>query len=220
MVTQLINGKIFTPTGWVENGSVIIKDHYIKDILNHSNRLTMVDRVIDAEGAYVLPGGIDMHVHGGGGRDFMETSADAFMTAVEAHRSHGTTSIFPTLSSSTTEMISDAAVTCEKLMEDPMNGILGLHLEGPYFNPKMAGGQMRENIRVADPQRIRAPRRGIPLHQALGLGARAAGFRRVRPLSPFKRHRRRSRPHSRTARRRRAGLPRRLLAGSLTTMTP
>ena len=151
MVTQLINGKIFTPTGWVENGSVIIKDHYIKDILNHSNRLTMVDRVIDAEGAYVLPGGIDMHVHGGGGRDFMETSADAFMTAVEAHRSHGTTSIFPTLSSSTTEMISDAAVTCEKLMEDPMNGILGLHLEGPYFNPKMAGGQMRENIRIADP---------------------------------------------------------------------
>ena len=152
MRTQILNGKIFTPNGWIDNGSVLIKDSTILDVLNHSNRLSMADNVIDAEGAYVLPGGIDIHVHGGGGRDFMETSEDAFVTAVEAHRAHGTTSIFPTLSSSTAEMICDASVTCEKLMLDPMSGVLGLHLEGPYFNPKMAGGQLRENIRVPDPQ--------------------------------------------------------------------
>ena len=152
MRTQILNGKIFTPNGWIENGSVLIKDSTILDVLNHSNRLSMADNVIDAEGAYVLPGGIDIHVHGGGGRDFMETSEDAFVTAVEAHRAHGTTSIFPTLSSSTAEMICDASVTCEKLMLDPMSGVLGLHLEGPYFNPKMAGGQLRENIRIPDPQ--------------------------------------------------------------------
>ena len=152
MRTQILNGKIFTPNGWIENGSVLIKDSTILDVLNHSNRLSMADNVIDAEGAYVLPGGIDIHVHGGGGRDFMETSEDAFVTAVEAHRAHGTTSIFPTLSSSTAQMICDASVTCEKLMLDPLSGVLGLHLEGPYFNPKMAGGQLRENIRIPDPQ--------------------------------------------------------------------
>ncbi|MDE6301170.1 MAG: N-acetylglucosamine-6-phosphate deacetylase [Muribaculaceae bacterium] len=152
MTTQILNGKVLTPNGWVENGSVLIKDSTISDVLNHSRRVAAADHVIDAEGGYVLPGGIDIHVHGGGGRDFMETDEEAFLTAVKAHRAHGTTSILPTLSSSTTEMIQDAAATCEKLMRDPMNGILGLHLEGPYFNIKMAGAQMPEIIRNPDPK--------------------------------------------------------------------
>jgi N-acetylglucosamine-6-phosphate deacetylase len=151
MLKQIINGKILTPAGWIDGGSVVIKDHLITDIY-HSNRLVQdVDEVIDARGGYVMPGGIDIHVHGGGGRDFMEGTPDAFLTAVEAHRRYGTTAILPTLSSSTLAMIRTAAITCEHLMQDPMNGIIGLHLEGPYFNPKMAGGQIPENIRIPDP---------------------------------------------------------------------
>lgn len=152
MLTQIINGKVFTPQGWVENGSVLIDGTKIKSILNHSNKVEGVEKVIDAKGSYVLPGGVEIHVHGGGGRDFMECTEEAFMTAVEAHRAHGTTSIFPTLSSSTVPMIREAAATCEKLMADPMTGVLGLHLEGPYFNPKMAGGQLPENIKVPKPE--------------------------------------------------------------------
>ena len=152
MLTQIINGKVFTPQGWVEDGSVLIDGTKIKSILNHSNKVEGVEKVIDAKGSYVLPGGVEIHVHGGGGRDFMECTEEAFMTAVEAHRAHGTTSIFPTLSSSTVPMIREAAATCEKLMADPMTGVLGLHLEGPYFNPKMAGGQLPENIKVPKPE--------------------------------------------------------------------
>ena len=142
MITQIINGRILTPHGWLEGGSVLIKDTRIEAVLNHNNRVAEADKVIDAKGAYVLPGGIDIHVHGGGGRDFMEGTEEAFVTAVEAHRKHGTTSILPTLSSSTVPMIREALATCDKLMADPMSGVLGLHLEGPYFNPKMAGAQM------------------------------------------------------------------------------
>lgn len=152
MKTQIINGKIFTPHGWVENGSVIIDGTRIQNILNHSNAIDGVDKVIDAQGAYVLPGGIDIHVHGGGGRDFMEGTEEAFVTAVEAHRKHGTTAILPTLSSSTVPMIQAALQTCDKLVADPMSGVLGLHLEGPYFNMKMAGGQLPENIKVPTPE--------------------------------------------------------------------
>ena len=155
MTTQIINGKVFTPHGWIEDGSVVIEDTRIKEILNHSNPLAGVDKVIDAKGSYVLPGGIDIHVHGGGGRDFMEGTEDAFVTAVEAHRKHGTTSIFPTLSSSTVPMIREALETCDKLVADPMSGVLGLHLEGPYFNMKMAGGQLPENIKVPTPEEYR-----------------------------------------------------------------
>lgn len=152
MLIQIKNGKILTPTGWIEGGSVLIENHKIKDVLKHAHDVDGADRIIDAKGAYVLPGGIDIHVHGGGGRDFMECTEDAFTAAVEAHRRHGTTSILPTLSSSTVPMIREAAETCGRLMEDPMSGVLGLHLEGPYFNPKMAGGQLPENIKVPIPE--------------------------------------------------------------------
>lgn len=152
MITQVINGRVFTPHGWIDNGSVLIDGTRIKRILNNSQPVEGVDKVIDAKGAYVLPGGVDIHVHGGGGRDFMEGTEEAFVTAVEAHRRHGTTSIFPTLSSSTVPMIREALATCDKLVADPMSGVLGLHLEGPYFNMKMAGGQMPENIKVPTPE--------------------------------------------------------------------
>lgn len=152
MLTQIINGKVFTPRGWVEDGSVLIEGTRIKEILNTSAPAPGVDKIIDAKGAYVLPGGIDIHVHGGGGRDFMEGTEEAFVTAVEAHRKHGTTSIFPTLSSSTVPMIRAALETCDKLVADPMSGVLGLHLEGPYFNLKMAGGQLPEYITPPIPE--------------------------------------------------------------------
>jgi N-acetylglucosamine-6-phosphate deacetylase len=152
MITQIINGKVLTPAGWVENGSVLIDGTRIKAVLKHANQVDGVDKVIDAKGGYVLPGGVDIHVHGGGGRDFMECTEDAFKVAVEAHRKHGTTSIFPTLSSSTVPMIREALATCDKLVADPMSGVLGLHLEGPYFNPKMAGGQLPENIKCPTPE--------------------------------------------------------------------
>ena len=152
MITQIINGRILTPHGWLKGGSILIRDSKIEAVLNHNNKVAEADKVIDAKGAYVLPGGIDIHVHGGGGRDFMEGTEEAFVTAIEAHRKHGTTSILPTLSSSTVPMIREALATCDKLMADPTNGVLGLHLEGPYFNPKMAGAQMPENIKVPTPE--------------------------------------------------------------------
>lgn len=150
--TQIYNGKILIPGGrWINGGSVIIKDDKIAEIYSHSRILDSVDKSINAGGGYILPGGIDLHVHGGGGRDFMEGTKEAFETAVAVHRRHGTTSIFPTLSSSSEQMIRDAAKTCTELMEDPKSGVLGLHLEGPYFQMSMAGGQIPEYIRIPSP---------------------------------------------------------------------
>ncbi len=57
MRTQIINGRVLTPMGWVDNGSVLIDDTKIVDVLNHSNPLADVDKVIDVKGGYVLPGG-------------------------------------------------------------------------------------------------------------------------------------------------------------------
>lgn len=147
MFKQIINGRILTPQGWLEGGSVIVEDGKIAEVSNNSFVIEGAE-VIDAKGCDIVPGGIEMHVHGGGGRDFMEGDEEAFRVAVDAHMQYGTTSIFPTLSSSTVPMIEKACETCTKLMSEPNSPILGLHLEGPYFNPKQAGAQIPEWIKA------------------------------------------------------------------------
>lgn len=140
MLKQIVNGHILTPKGWLEGGSVIIEDNKIKAVSNID--LHIVDaEIIDAKGCYVVPGGIDLHTHGGGGRDFIEGSEDAFRAAVNAHMKHGTTTIYPTLSSSTIPSIEAACQVCQKLMAEENSPVLGLHIEGSYINPKQAGAQ-------------------------------------------------------------------------------
>ena len=151
MLTQIINARILTPQGWLKDGSVIICDNKILEVTNCDLAIVGA-KIIDAKGMYIVPGGVEIHVHGGGSRDFMEGTEDAFRAAIKAHMQHGTTSIFPTLSSSTIPMIRAAAATTEKLMQEHNSPVLGLHLEGHYFNMKMAGGQMPENIKNPDPE--------------------------------------------------------------------
>lgn len=151
MLTQLINAKILTPQGWLKDGSVLMRDNKILEVTNCDLAVVGAD-LIDVKGMYVVPGGVEIHCHGGGGGDFMEGTEEAFRKAIDAHMKHGTTSIFPTLSSSSVEMINRAAETCTKLMAEPDSPVLGLHLEGHYLNPKMAGGQIPEYIKDPDPQ--------------------------------------------------------------------
>ena len=133
MLTQIINARILTPQGWLKDGSVLIRDNKILEVTN-CDLAIIGAKLIDAKGMYIVPGGVEIHVHGGGGRDFMEGTEEAFRTAIKAHMQHGTTSIFPTLSSSTIPMIRAAAATTEKMMAEPNSPVLGLHLEGHYFN--------------------------------------------------------------------------------------
>ena len=150
MLIQLINARILTPQGWLKDGSLLIRDNKILEVTN-CDLAVIGAKLVDVKGMYVVPGGVEIHAHGGGGRDFMEGCEEAFRKAAATHMQYGTTSIFPTLSSSTVPMIEAAAETCTKLMAEPNSPILGLHLEGHYFNMKMAGGQMPENIKNPDP---------------------------------------------------------------------
>ena len=140
MLKQIVNGRILTPKGWLEGGSVIIEDSKIKAVSNIDLHIVNAE-IIDAKGCYVVPGGIDLHTHGGGGRDFIEGTEDAFRAAVNAHMKHGTTTIYPTLSSSTIPSIEAACQVCQKLMAEENSPVLGLHIEGSYINPKQAGAQ-------------------------------------------------------------------------------
>lgn len=151
MLTQIYNGHVLTPEGWINGGSVLFENGLITEIKKSSKIDPNAERTIDARGMHVVPGGIELHCHGGGGSDFMEGTVEAFKIATQTHMRHGTTAMFPTLSSSTLKMIEDACETCETLMREPATPIMGLHLEGPYFNPRKAGAQIPESIRIPDP---------------------------------------------------------------------
>lgn len=140
MLKQFVNGRILTPKGWLDGGSIITDGNRIRCVSNIDLHVVGAE-IIDVNGGYIVPGGIDMHTHGGGGRDFIEGCEDAFREAVNAHLKHGTTSIYPTLSSSTIPTIEAACNVCEKLMAEENSPVLGLHIEGSYINPKEAGAQ-------------------------------------------------------------------------------
>lgn len=145
MLKYITNAQILTPHGWVESGTISFCDGRITSIKD-VGIATDDKNVIDAKGAYIIPGGIDMHVHGGGGHDFMECSEEAFRIATHTHLRHGTTAIYPTLGAASHEGMMQAIEITERLMAEPNSTIMGLHFEGPYLNPAMAGGQIPEYI--------------------------------------------------------------------------
>ena len=67
MLTQIYNGHILTPQGWIDGGSVLIENGLITEVRKSSNIDPNADKTIDAKGLHVVPGGIELHCHGGGG---------------------------------------------------------------------------------------------------------------------------------------------------------
>lgn len=150
MKIAIINGRVVTPLRLLENAGVMIEDGTITSV-GEIDTISEADQVIDVKGCFVSPGFIDMHTHGGGGYDFMDGTADAFIGAALAHMKHGTTSLTPTtLSSSEEELM--LAFRCyaeaKVKMKDGPN-LLGMHLEGPYFSAEQAGAQ--------DPKYLKTP---------------------------------------------------------------
>ena len=155
MLTQIINGHILTPGGWLKDGSILLCDDRIVEVTN-SDLAVIGAKVVDARGMYIVPGFVAMNIHGAAGHDFKEGTEEAFRKAVAAHQRYGATTIFPTISSSPFTTIRQCAEVCERLMTEPGSPILGLHLEGPYLNPKMAGAMFSDVVKNPDPEEYRS----------------------------------------------------------------
>lgn len=143
-IIKIVGGKVFTPSG-ERKATVVVKDGVISEITEASVEIPEAE-VIDADGMNVVPGGIDIHIHGGGGHEFIEGTEEAFRAAVEAHAYYGMTSVLPTLPACPVGTMTEAVRVCEKLMSEPDSPVLGLHFEGPYLNPKKVGAIIPEYV--------------------------------------------------------------------------
>ncbi len=151
--TIITNGRVITPRGILEGGFVLITGARITSI-SAEKIMAPGATVIDAAGNYVSPGFIDIHIHGGGGHDFMDGSENAFLQIAETHARYGTTSMVPTTLTSKKEDLIHTLELYKKAHNNNSNGaqFLGMHLEGPYFALNQRGAQDPQFIRDPDPE--------------------------------------------------------------------
>jgi N-acetylglucosamine-6-phosphate deacetylase len=149
---KIYNGKIITPYRIIPHGCVLVTNGTITFILEGD--MPFADALeIDAKGNYIAPGFIDMHVHGGGGHDFMDGSEEAFLQIAQLHARYGTTAMFPTTLTSEKEELLHTLELYEQAKQHNTMGaqLLGMHLEGPYFAMSQRGAQDPKYIRDPDP---------------------------------------------------------------------
>jgi len=149
---KITNGKLITPAGIIA-GTILITGDTITAI--SKNNIETTDAFeIDAKGKYVSPGFIDIHVHGGGGFDFMDGTEKAFLKVAETHAQYGTTAMLPTTLTGNKEQIVQTLAAYVEADKKNINGaqFLGMHLEGPYLAMSQRGAQDPRYIRDPDPE--------------------------------------------------------------------
>jgi N-acetylglucosamine-6-phosphate deacetylase len=139
-VRQIVfcGGAIVLPTRLLVDGCVIVEGERIAGV--HTGKQGD-GTVVDLEGGYLVPGFVDLHVHGGGGADFMDGTDAAFQTVCRAHARHGTTSLLPTTTVARHEQHLAFFEVCRRLKKAGTGGarILGAHFYGPYFAAEARG---------------------------------------------------------------------------------
>jgi len=150
---KIYNGQIITPSRIISLGTVLIADGKITAI-SEGNIDAPGAMEIDAGGKYVSPGFIDIHIHGGGGHDFMDNTVEGFLAIANIHAQYGTTAMLPTTLTSSKEDLLETLRIYEIANKQNSNGsqFIGMHLEGPYFALNQRGAQDPRYIRDPDPE--------------------------------------------------------------------
>ena len=149
-----VNGTIVLPDRLMSNAVVEAGGGRIIDVGKRRRRYSDRVEFINAQGGYIAPGFIDIHVHGGDGADFMDGTVEAVQTACQAHARHGTTTLFPTTTTGTPQRIMAMIESCARAKRVAKAGarIGGVHLYGPYFAEDKVGCHSVDGRRSPDPE--------------------------------------------------------------------
>lgn len=152
MKTMIRNARVLMHAQrCVKEEAVLIEDGTILDIASECE-LPHAEQVIDAEGLYLAPGLLDTHTHGIGGFDFNTCTAQAIEEIIALEHAEGVTGFLASL------VVENHAMTMERLQlldSQVSDSLLGIHLEGPFLNPKQKAVMKEEFLRLPDIEEFR-----------------------------------------------------------------
>src|SRR5947209_10369915 len=151
-INAALEGAILTPKGWI-SGRIETSGRTISDVVGQPEPLDAMP-----PGPFIVPGFIDLHVHGGAGEDW-QSDEEGLRAFVRFHTSQGTTAIAPTSATGTLAAIDKSlgiitAMTTKRGKGEAVT--LGAHLEGPFVNPKKPGAMDVALIRDGGPAMTKA----------------------------------------------------------------
>jgi N-acetylglucosamine-6-phosphate deacetylase len=148
---QVLSGaKVVLPTGTVDGGRVIVDGTTIAGALPDA---APASPTLDLTGHWIVPGFVDMHVHGGGGASFTSGTPEEVLRGIETHRQHGTTTmVASTVTNDMDFLVNRAALLAELVQQGDLAGI---HFEGPFISPCRKGAHSESLLRDPDPADVR-----------------------------------------------------------------
>jgi len=143
---QAITGsKLFNGIDFIEHKALLIEDQHIAGIVN-KDAIPTDFQVKKLEGGILSPGFIDLQVNGGGGKLFNNSpDKESLNTIISAHQYFGTTSIMPTVISDSLNILQKCTDTISNEINNN-HSLLGIHIEGPFFNVKYRGVHQKQYI--------------------------------------------------------------------------
>mgnify|MGYP005845453345 CR=1 FL=1 len=150
MLKALTNARIFTADQWLENQALVFDTGRIQALLPNEDLPRDIQQQ-DLSGQYLVPGLIDTQVNGGGGVLFNDApTLNGLRTLTAAHRRFGTTGLLPTLISDDRAVMARALQAVDDALAQGLPGLLGIHLEGPFLNPKRKGVHDEHKFQILD----------------------------------------------------------------------
>ncbi len=157
MVRGIYNGIIVTPKGEIKDKMLYFDD---KILAIEDDGFMQVEEKIDAGGKYIIPGLVDIHIHGYHGEDISDGSEEGLRIMAKGILENGVSSFLPTTMTVPWDEIVAAFELTKSMMPESQTPkfigaeILGVHAEGPYVNPKRKGAQADTNILPPDASRM------------------------------------------------------------------
>ncbi|MGZ4298804.1 MAG: N-acetylglucosamine-6-phosphate deacetylase [Solirubrobacteraceae bacterium] len=146
----LAGGRVVTPSGVAGDGWVHVEGELIVSV--GAGQPAIDAPLVDLEGAWLLPGFVDLHMHGGGGHS-VAASREAMDGAVAFHRRHGTTATLVSLMTAPVDELAEQLTWAAELHRrgpTPGGHVLGSHLEGPFLSPRRSGAQNEAHMLAPD----------------------------------------------------------------------
>lgn len=153
MKTQICHVTRITPEGLVPDSTIEVEGTKIKAVYDGAAPTGEDVRLVDGSGMYAAPGFVDIHLHGGGGVEFMSGDPEKIRRGCLAHARHGTTTLLPTTLAAPMELTLGMirGVRAAQAMTKECT-IAGVHLEGPFLSPTQSGAQSPDALAVPAPE--------------------------------------------------------------------